>query len=144
MVCQCPGSRLTRYITALLHTGMLRRLFRQHAAQNGRIHVHAGIPRGFKVRETGSAPQGKPYHFRRVGVTAHETKAGNGLPVPPEQDGQCLFVQYSPCVGLQMRAVASGTSVGTVGDVYGQGSLVGYLGENYVVVVELQGHAATV
>ena len=78
----------------------------------------------------------KPFDRRGVGVPAHQGDAADLAPVAGGDAPQAVFVERFPCVFPQMRAVASGATDGTPGEIDGQRHLVGYLLEYDVVVVE--------
>ena len=71
----------------------------------------------------------------RVGIAAHEAEAGNLFPVFGEQLVDFGLVEGEADVFVEVRTMAAGAVVRAIGDVDGEGHLVGNLLEYDVEVV---------
>lgn len=83
------------------------------------------IPGGFEIAAFLPDERREPRHLVRVGVAAHEAEASDGAAVLFEPDGEDVFIQRFACVFLQMRAVATRTTVGTARNIDCQRHLAG-------------------
>lgn len=96
--------------------------------------VVARIPRDFQFCVLTQMP-GQRFHVVGLCVAPHEADAGDLLAVFVQQRIQRLFGQGMTDVFAQVRAVAAHAPVRAVGDVHGEGHLVGDLLEDDIVVV---------
>lgn len=76
---------------------------------------------------------GKVHDLLRLTVTSHETYAGDFIGINGKQGVKHTFIKFKSDVLLQVRAVAPGTPVGTLGEIQSQRHLTGHFLEHYII-----------
>ena len=99
-----------------------------------RYRLFAGVP-GHLQGGGFSDMVGQQLHLVRRGIPAHKADAGDGSAITFQDVVQRLLVQRLANIFLQMRTVASGAVVWTMGDVHREGHLSGNLLKDNIVVI---------
>ena len=96
--------------------------------KTGRELLSAGIPTGFDIFSGPSADKScQPLYGYRIRITAHKADAAYGTAVFFQKQRKRILVQRLARILPEPGTVATRTTIGTTGEVYGQRNLSGDL-----------------